>query len=200
MRHSPWTRPLFAALVVGAAGLAAAGEPVGVPGSAARFATDVEVQAAGRPIRLVLTGVALRKKAVFSVYAVASYLQEGVAAKTADQLVDADGVKMLHLVLERHVSGRDMAEALRAGVRLNYPADAFAAEFARLGQALGGMDLHTGEQVRLTAVPRVGLRCQVAGRAEVLIESPAFARAVWDIYLGRHNLGEAIKAGLASRL
>ena len=28
----------------------------------------------------------------------------------------------------------------------------------------------------------------------------AFSRAVWDIYLGRNNLGEGIKKGLVSRV
>jgi hypothetical protein len=28
---------------------------------------------------------------------------------------------------------------------------------------------------------------------------PAFARAVWDIYLGRNNVGDAVKSGLVSR-
>ena len=36
--------------------------------------------------------------------------------------------------------------------------------------------------------------------AAAVIESPAFARAIWDIYLGRQNLGEPIKAALTSRL
>ena len=44
------------------------------------------------------------------------------------------------------------------------------------------------------------LRCQVTGAADLMVENPTFARAVWEIYLGRNNLGEPIKAALASRL
>jgi hypothetical protein len=171
-----------------------------VDGSGARFPAAVEVQAAGRSVRLALTGAAVRKKVFVSVYAVASYLQDGVAAKTADQLAAADGVKVLVLVMERDVAGRDMADAIRAGVRLNHPADAFAPELAHVAQVLGAMRLEKGDRVTLTAVPGAGLRCQVAGKADVTVGTPAFARAVWDIYLGRQNLGEAVKAGLASRL
>ena len=40
----------------------------------------------------------------------------------------------------------------------------------------------------------------MAGAPELLVDSPAFARAVWEIYLGRNNLGEPIKAALVSRL
>ena len=62
------------------------------------------------------------------------------------------------------------------------------------------MDLRKGDQVFLVAVPKVGVRCQVVGKTDVLIENPAFCRAIWDIYLGRQNLGEPIKSGLISRL
>jgi hypothetical protein len=200
MSYSPRKRSLFAAAVVCAAGLAIAADSASVPGSNARFATAIDVQAAGKSVRLNLTGTALRKKAIFSVYAVASYLQEGITAKTADQLAAADTVKLLHLIMERDVSGKDMAEALRAGVRLNYPADTFPAELSKVSQFFESTGLAKGDQILLTAVPRVGLRCQIAGKADVMIESPKFARAVWDIYLGRQNLGDSIKAGLTSRL
>src|SRR2546421_223137 len=79
---------------------------------------------------------------------------------------------------------RAMADAIQAGVRLNHPADAFAAELKKVAEVLGALDLRKGDQVTLTALPRVGLRCQVVGKTDVLIENPAFAKAVWDIYLG----------------
>ncbi|MFO0808101.1 MAG: chalcone isomerase family protein [Gemmataceae bacterium] len=199
MQYSPRTRLSVAALIVCLGGLTA-GETVAVSGSNARFATGIEVQAAGKPVWLRLTGTAMRKKAIFNVYAMASYLQDGVAAKSADQLAAANGVKMLHLVMERDVSGRDMADAIQAGVRLNHPANAFAVELKKVADILAALDLRKGDQVMLTAIPQIGLRCQVVGKTDATIENPAFARAIWDIYLGRQNLGESVKAGLASRL
>ena len=80
MQYSPRTW-LFAAALIACVGGMMAGETVAVPGSSARYATAVEVQAAGKPVRLTLTGEAMRKKAIFSVYAVASYLQDGVAPR-----------------------------------------------------------------------------------------------------------------------
>ena len=200
MPYSPRKRSLFTAAIVCMAGLAIAAEMVGVPGSSARFASAVDVQAAGKTVRLNLTGTAIRKKAVFSVYAIASYLQEGVTAKNAEQLAAAESVKMLHLVMERDVSGKDMAEAIQAGVRLNHPGDTFAAEMKKVGQILGSMNLRKGDQVLLTAVPGAGMRCQVVGKTDVVIENYKFARAIWDIYLGRQNVGESVKIGLTSRL
>jgi len=199
MRHCRWTIPAAAAAVL-AGGLALAAETVGVSGSNTRYPTVIEVATPGQPVRVELTGAALRTKVLVSVYTVASYVQQGTAARTAGQLVDADAVKVLHLVMERDVGGKDMAEAIRAGIRLNYPAGAFAAELAKVDQLLLARTLKKGQHVILTAIPKVGLRCQVAGAEELLVDSPAFARAVWEIYLGRNNLGESIKAALVSRL
>jgi hypothetical protein len=199
LRHS-YSRIALATLAIGIAGLAIASETVGVAGSSARFATTIEVQVANKPVKLALTGAAMRKRAVFNVYAIGSYLQEGVAAKTADQLLAADGVKLLLLVMERDVSGKDMADAIQTGVRLNYAPDAFQAELKKVGDILGTLDLRKGDHVFLTAIPKVGVRCQVIGKCDVTIETPAIARAIWDIYFGRQNLGEPLKAGLTSRL
>jgi hypothetical protein len=183
-----------------AGGLAWAADTVGVTGSNTRYPTAMDVTVAGQPARVVLTGAALRTKLIVSVYTVASYVQQGTAARNAAQLVDADAVKVLHLVMERDVGGRDMAEAIRAGIRLNHPGGAFAAELGKVDQLLLARTLKKGQHVILTAIPKVGLRCQVAGADELLVDSPGFARAVWEIYLGRNNLGEPIKAALVSRL
>ncbi len=198
MRNIPAKRLLGAALAATLIGTATA-EVVTVPGSSARYETAMEVQAGGKPVRLTLTGAAMRRKAFFNVYAVASYLQEGVAAKSAEQLAAADGVKLLYLVMERDVGGREMADAIAAGVHGNYPGDTYAAELKKVGKVLGTIELRKGDHVKLTAVPRVGLRCEVVGKTDVTIGSPGFAKAIWDIYLGKHNLGETVKSGLVSR-
>ena len=158
MPHLSWTRSLIAALTVTVAiGAATAGETIGVEGSSARFPAAIEIQAAGQPpVRLTLTGAAVRKMAFINVYAIASYLQDGVAAKTADQLDAADGVKVLVLVMERDVAGRDIADGIRTGVRLNHPADAFATELAQIGQVLRAMRLVKGDRVTLIATPGAG--------------------------------------------
>jgi Chalcone isomerase-like len=57
-----------------------------------------------------------------------------------------------------------------------------------------------GDQVFLTHVPGVGMHVNLVGKKELLIRSVSFTRAVWEIYLGKSNLGDAIKKGLVSRL
>jgi Chalcone isomerase-like len=194
-------RPLTAALLMlvmaGAETLAA---DVGVSGSSTRFATTTQTTIDGKPATLVLTGAALRQKFYFNVYAIASYVQEGTKARTPEDLAAADCPKRLELVMERTIDGKEMAEAFRAAIRLNYPEPAFNSEVGELIQFMRGQEARKGDHIVLTYVPGVGLRCELAGRAEVLIKGGQFHRAVWDIYLGKNNLGEEIKKGLASRL
>jgi hypothetical protein len=177
-----------------------AAERVGVPGSSTRYTTPVAANVAGRQVTLVLTGTAVRQKYYFNVYSVGSYLQEGVKVGSAEELAGIDCPKRLHLIMERNVDGKDLAEAFRAAIRMNHPEPAFRDEVQRLFEALCQDSAHQGDHVLLTHEPGVGLRCSVAGRADILIKNPRFSRAVWDIYLGRKNLGEGIKRGLVSRL
>ena len=54
---------------------------------------------------------------------------------------------------------------------------------------------------RLVVWVRPGrLRWQVTGRNELVINNPAFARAVWETFFGRNCIDERIKAALVSRL
>jgi Chalcone isomerase-like len=182
----------------GAGGLAT--ELVGVRGSFAQFATRIESTIGSTPVTLVLTGGALRQKAVFNIYAIASYVQEGRAVRSAGELAATDCPKQLHLVMERDVTGEQMTAAFTTAIRMGHPAPAFAPELDELAGLLRGRTIRTGDHIWLTHVPGVGLHCQVVGRGEHLIKNVRFSRAVWDVYLGEKNLGESIKQGLVSRL
>src|SRR5262245_52530225 len=150
MPHFPWTRSLIAGLFVAVAfGAATAAETIGVDGSSVRFPAAIEVPVADKPVRLSLTGAAVRKKAFVSVYAIASYLQDGVTVKTADQLAAANGVKVLVLVMERDVAGKYMAKAMRARLRLNQRAEAVTAELAWTVSLLQAQPPRKGYRVAL---------------------------------------------------
>jgi hypothetical protein len=153
-----------------------------------------------KPVKLLLTGTAMREKYFLNVYALAGYVQEGAGVRNAEELAAADVPKQLHLVMERNVDGKDMAEAFVTAIRANHPAPAFNDEVGMLVEKLRGDTARKGDHIYLTHLPGVGLEVKVAGRTEFVIRSPEFHRAVWDIYLGRNNLGEGIKKGLVSRL
>jgi len=194
-------RRILAAVLVGLAirgAAAVGGERVG--NSDPRFATTIVSQVGGKPVRLVLTGTALRTKFGFSVYAIGSYVQEGIKVRDGGELARIATAKQLHLIFERDVDGETMAQSFRESIGMSHPAPAFAAELAKLEQYFRAYPARRGDHVWLTSTPGVGLGCQVAGKPGVMIENVGFAQAVWEVYLGQKNLGVAIKAGLTSRL
>ncbi|HTU19083.1 MAG TPA: chalcone isomerase family protein [Gemmataceae bacterium] len=193
-------RWLSAAVLFVGVGQVSAAELVGVPGSNNQYTTTMDITIADKPVHLVLTGVALRQKLFFNVYAIGSYVLDGAAVHTAEELAALDVPKQLHLVMERGVEGRDMAEAFLIAIRQNYPTPNFDAEVSRLIEKIRQLQLQKGDHVYLTHQPGIGLRCQVIGKGDFTIDNPAFSRAVWDIYLGKNNVGDGIKKGLVSRL
>lgn len=197
MKQMRW---LSAAVLVVCMGQVSAAELVGVPGSSTQLTTTMDITIADKPAHLVLTGVALRQKLFFNVYTIGSYVLDGAAVHTAEELAALDQPKQLHLVMERAVEGRDMAEAFLIAIRQNYPTPNFDAEVSRLIEKIRELQLQKGDHIYLTHQPGIGLRCQVIGKGDFTIDNPAFSRAVWDIYLGKHNVGEGIKKGLVSRL
>jgi hypothetical protein len=177
-----------------------AADPVAVPGSSTSYPSTIEANVRARKIKLALTGTALRTKLIVKLYAIGSYVEQGAAVHSAEELCKVDCPKQLHLVMERAVAGKDLAEAFRAAVRLNYSEPAFNDEVQTLTQFLRTTSVRKGEHIYLTHVPGVGLHGFVQGKADFTIKNPRFSQAVWEIYLGKHNLGENIKRGLTSRL
>jgi hypothetical protein len=194
-------RLILTVAVLGLSAAAAwAAEMVGVEGSTTQFPATIESPINNKKVQLILTGTALRTKYFFSVYSIGSYVEQGHGIHTAEDLVGADVPKQLHLVMERDVDGKSMATAFREAVRLNYPAPAFNSELDKLSEVLQTMALRKGDHVWLSHVPGLGFHARVAGQKEMLIPNPSFSRAIWEIYLGKNNLGEPIKEGLLSRL
>ena len=191
---------LLAVAILCLAGGAPRAENVGVEGTNTQYANPVMRKIGGKDVKMVVTGTAMRKKYLFSVYAIASYAQEGVRAPSAEALAAADCPKQMHLVMERDVDGKDMAEAFFGAIRMNYAAPTFQNELNTLMEYMKANPVKKGDQVFLTHVPGRVLHVTVIGKTEMMIGNVAFARAVWEIYLGRNNLGNDIKKGLTSRL
>src|SRR5688500_14791678 len=96
--------------------------------SSTRYPTSVAGQSGGKPVRLVMTGTAMRTKWGFNVYSIASYVQEGAVVRTPEALASAAVPKKLCLTFERSVDSADLAKSFRESVAMNHPAPAFAAE------------------------------------------------------------------------
>jgi hypothetical protein len=194
-----WVR-ILVMVAIGAAMVASVAAAAGQGGVDPRFAPVITAQIGSQPVRLVLTGTAVRTRYTLSIYTIGSYLQEGVKVRDAGELAVAAAPKILHLIFERNVEGDSIAESFRSAIGMNHPAPAFAAELDRLDRAFRAFAVHRGDHVWLTSIPGTGLACQAAGQPVILIENVAFAQAAWEAYLGRKNLGAAIQMGLTSQL
>lgn len=175
-------------------------DQVGVPGSSTTYSSTIQATVGGKSVKMALTGTAMRTKIIINVYAIGSYVQEGVSVRTAEDLAAANCAKRLSLVMERDVTGESLSDAFRAAIRMNYAEPTYRDEVEALVKFVRSTSMRKGEEILLTHVPGVGLHCNVAGKADFTVRNPAFSKAVWDIYLGQRNLGDAIKRGLTSRL
>lgn len=200
-RHSIQIASSATVLVILGLGLAhAADDKVSVSGSSTQYPVAVESKIGDKDVKLVLTGAALRKRVFFSVYTIGSYVEEAAGVRTAAELAAKDCPKQLHLVMERDVGGKDMAEAFVGAIRQSYPEPQFAEQLQALSEFMQAQNVQKGDHVWLTHVPKVGLHCNLVGKAEVVIKDVPFAQAVWEIYLGKKHISEAIKRELTSRL
>jgi hypothetical protein len=171
----------------------------------ARYPGSAVITVDGKPVNLVLTGAAMRQRYFLNVYAIASYaiasyIQAGATVRSAEELAGADVPKQLHLVMQRDVAGRDVAESFRAAIRQNHPEPAFNDEVGTLVKMLREGTARRGEQIQLTHLPGLGLQVSVSGKESFVIKNPSFSKAVWDIYLGYYNVSDAVKKGLVSAL
>jgi hypothetical protein len=195
------TKRLMLVVLLGLCGSAIFAEQrVGVPGSGVEFATPIESSIGGRTVKLNLTGAGLRTKVFFKVYAIGSYLEDGVTVRSGAELYRKDCAKQLYLVMERGVSGKDFTDALRAAIRANHAEPKFEKELQLLSEAVQKYAIEKGDHVWLTHVPGVGLHCNLVGKTEILIKNVAFAQALWEAYVGKNCIAEELRKGLLSRL
>jgi hypothetical protein len=166
----------------------------------ARYPASTSITIDGKPVSLTMTGAAMRQRFFVDVYAIASYMQAGAPVHNAAELASADVPKQLHLVMQRDVSGRDVAESFRAAIRQNHPEPAFRDEVNALVRMLREGSARRGEQILLTHIPGVGLQVSVSGKDPFTIRNANFSKAVWEIYLGYYNVGDAVKRALVSGL
>lgn len=187
-------------MTLAVASVGAAAERVPVPGSRNTFDAVITSRIAERSIPMVLTGTALREYLFVNVYSIGSYVQQGSAVKSAEELARADIAKELHLVMERAVSGADMAAAVEKSIVANHAPAQFARDLRRFLDFLASNSVAKGDRVRIAHVPGVGVDVQIQGKQSIAVSNPLLSRAIWDIYFGRYNLGAKIKSGLVSRL
>ena len=162
------------------------------------YRSTAQVTIDGQPVKLRWTGGGVREKAWVNVYAIGGFLAEGVKVSGARGFASVDAPKMLHLVMEREVSGSKMANAFEEAIRANYKSG-FGGEISKLKGFLKSKAASKGEHIKFIHRPGKGLKVQRRGKS-IEIDGVKFSTAVWDIYLGSENVGSDIKKGLVKRL
>ncbi len=179
---------------------ACADDSVGVPGSEIRFVPKVQQRVKGQLIDLKITGTALRTKYTFKVYGMASYLQDGVAVASAEELAASEKPKLLHMVMERKVTGSDFVDAFRTAIGKERAKKEFATEFTKLSEAVNSATADKGDYVILYYVPGDGTQIRIGQAVDVTIPGQSFSRAIWETFLGKNSIDSDIKKGLVSQI
>src|SRR5438552_5381398 len=138
-------------------GTVALAETVSVDGTDTSYETKIEPTVGGKAVKMDLTGAALRKRLLFKVYTIASYVEAGAGLRSAADLAAADVPKQLHLVMQRDVDGKDLAEAVEKAIHKSRGDDAFGDELKSLQETVKALELKKGDNVRLTNIPKKGL-------------------------------------------
>lgn len=192
-------RILWSVALLAATSASADEKMVAAPGTKVEYPATIRESIGDKPVAMKLTGTGLRTKAIFNVYAIASYVAEAAAVKSPAELAAADVPKRLHLVMEREVSGKDMSDNIRAGIAQNHPGE-FAEELKALDEYCKKLTLKRGQHVRLTHTPGIGLNALIGEDQALEIANVKFANAIWEIYLGKKPLNDKLKKNLTSRM
>lgn len=173
---------------------------VAEPSSGVSFPSQVSVGGANATI----TGVGLRKKAIFKVYAIASYMDTSKSNKAADpytQILTDGPAKQITMHFVRDVDAGKIREAFEEGLKNNIPnyasspakkdADAFLA---------AQVDMKTNEEIVLKWTQGGKIDVVIKGQSKASFTDPVLARGIWSIWLGSSPISSDIKTGLVSKL
>jgi Chalcone isomerase-like len=160
----------------------------------------VECVIGDKTVKMLLTGSAVRTKHFLKIYTIDSYIEQGVKVRTPEDMIAIDQPKQLRICMLRSVDGPTMADAFTEILRINFPEPAFAEELKTVVKILESQDTQKGDAICFSHIPKVGLHCKTANDKTYLIRNVDFSKAVWGNYFGKHNVSEAMKKNLLSRL
>lgn len=184
------TKALLAALGVVAAFASHGAEVAGV---------KIEDKAKVGGSELVLNGAALRKRAIFQVYAMGLYLPEKKTA--ASEAIGAQGAKRVAIHMLRDVDAASFTEALTDGMKANHDEATMRLLEPRIGELSAIMaelkEAKKGMQILLDWQPASGTLVSVDGAPRGKpIAGEDFYRALLRIWLGERPVQDDLKKAL----
>lgn len=145
--------------------------------------------------KLVLNGMALRKKVIFKVYVDGLYLPQ--KEKSADKIFKADTMRcnMMHFL--RTVEAEKINQAWYEGLAANTPGHSaeLKAQFDKLASWME--EMKSGDLQSFTYLPGQGTEVKVKGKIKGVIPGKAFADALFACWIGaKPGPGETFKNNL----
>lgn len=170
-------------------GVAAAGEKAGVK-------MPDKLTVAGKTV--VLNGLGIREATMFNVnvYVAGLYLEKKTS--NADEVVNSEQVKVLHLIFVRDVDRSDITEAWSTQFKKN-GADMVKLK-SQINQLNGWMAaMEEGDAMTFTYVPQRGVNVVVKRAQKGVITGSDFQHAFFAIWFGKTPPNAGLKSGMLGK-
>lgn len=153
------------------------------------FPNEVSFEYQGKPLKLQITGVATRKKFFVSVYSVAHYLQDGALPKGVNKfqaILNGDKAKQLSFKWVRTVEAAKVKEGYDESFKKSLSPSEYAQVRNEITQFLNyfNQEVKQGDEQILQWLPDGKIEIIINGNKQGSINNPAFAKALWSIWLG----------------
>jgi len=145
--------------------------------------------------KLLLNGIALRKKVIFKVYVDGLYLPQKEAS--GEKILQADGLRLNAMHFLRSVEASKINEAWLNGLKDNTPNHSLELKNQFDTLCFWMEEMKSGEKLVFTYRPGKGTEVNVKGKVKGTIEGKAFADALFACWIGPKPVpGESFKKGL----
>ncbi|KAF0247893.1 MAG: hypothetical protein FD167_2706 [bacterium] len=173
---------------------------VAEPSSGVSFPAQVNVGGTNATI----TGVGLRKRAIFKVYAIASYMDSSKINKAADpytQLLTDGPAKQITMHFVRDVDAASIRSAFEDSLKNNIPSYATSPAKKNADAFLAAqVDMKTNQEIVLHWTQGGKIDLVVNGQSKASFTDPVLARGIWSIWLGASPISGDIKTGLVTKM
>jgi len=171
----------------------AAQEMVKEPSTEKNFPAELKCTYGGQEHTLKLTGLAVRKKFIIKVYAVAHYMEGSLPSgmKEAFQEILTDGkAKQLTMDFSRDVTVDQIQGAYRDGFKENANADELKAIQPVIDKFLANFtrEVKENDQFILRWLPRGTIIPIIGGEEKPALVDKTFARVLWSIWFGEDSI------------
>lgn len=171
---------------------------VSEPSTGVSFPSQVSVGGANA----VITGTGVRKKYLFKVYAIASYIDGSKLDKSRDvisQLLTDGPAKQLTLHFVRDLSAAQIKEAFLESLKNNIPSYDSSPAKKDAEAFLNAMaDVKTNDEMVLHWLQGGKIEVLIKNQSRGTFTNQILARGVWSIWLGASPISGDIKSGLVS--